>query len=280
MESQFLNDMKLMQAHTIHEVSCGKGHVSWHEYGDAKSEGAPLILLHGGHGSWEHWYHNVEELSEHFHVFVPDMPGFGNSSFFDSQLQDGMISPLVSTIDNLIGKDKQIQIAGFSFGGFVAAHLANQRPGVTKLALLGSAGHGGPRRPRGELLAWKEFYASGHQQELQQVMRENLYLQMLSSYDRIDPLAIRIHQDACVATRFRSRPIARPGGLAEQLEAYAEPVLMIWGEHDITCTPEYLVEKLVSEKRHRSAEIILDAGHWVQYEKPEQVNSLLVQWFK
>ncbi len=138
MESQFLNDMKLMQAHTIHEVSYGRGHVSWHEYGDAKTEGMPLILLHGGHGSWEHWHHNVEELSEHFHVFVPDMPGFGNSSFFDSQLQAGMISPLVVTINDLIGKDKQIQIAGFSFGGFVAAHLANQRLGVTKLALLGS----------------------------------------------------------------------------------------------------------------------------------------------
>lgn len=280
MELQFLNDMQLMQAHTIHEVPYGEGHVSWHEFGVVKSEVMPLILLHGGHGSWEHWHRNIEALSEYFPVFVPDMPGFGDSSFFDSQLQAGMIDPLIDTINSLIGKNQSIQIAGFSFGGFVAAHLANQRPGIAKLALLGSAGHGGPRRPRGELLAWKEFYAAGDQEELQRVMRENLYQQMLSSYDRIDPLAIRIHQDACAATRFRSRPIARPGGLAEQLDTYKDPVLMIWGEHDITCTPEYLVEKLVSKKQHRSAEIILDAGHWVQYEKPEQVNSLLVQWFK
>jgi pimeloyl-ACP methyl ester carboxylesterase len=93
-------------------------------------------------------------------------------------------------------------------------------------------------------------------------------------------LAIRIHQEACVATRFRSKPIARPGGLAEQLESYLGPVLLIWGEHDITCTPEYLVEKLVNGRSHREKEIVLDAGHWVQYEKPDHLNQSLIKWFK
>ena len=280
MELQFLNNMRAMQVHTIYEVPYGEGKVSWHEFGVGRNDDPPLVLLHGGHGSWEHWHRNIEQLENHFHLFIPDMPGFGNSSFFDGQIQAGMIDPLMSTMNTLIGMDRHIQIAGFSFGGFVAAHLANQRSGITKLALLGSAGHGGPRRPRGELLAWKEIYESGDQEELQRVMRENLYQQMISSYDRIDALAIRIHQDACAATRFRSKPIARPGGLAEQLEAYPGPVLLVWGEHDITCTPEYLVEKLVAGKQNRAAQIIVDAGHWVQYEKPEQVNQLLIQWFQ
>jgi pimeloyl-ACP methyl ester carboxylesterase len=111
-------------------------------------------------------------------------------------------------------------------------------------------------------------------------MRENLFLQMISTYDRIDSQAIRIHQDACVATRFKSKPIARPGGLAEQLEKYTGPVLLIWGEHDITCTPEYLIETLVSGWPNRSKELVVDAGHWVQYEKSDQVNATLIQWFE
>ena len=272
--------MKVNQTHITHHVPYQDGHISWNEYGHASNESAPLILLHGGHGSWEHWYRNVEDLAQHFHIFAPDMPGFGNSSFVDSQFELGIVDPMIASINTLMGEKKIVNIAGFSFGGFVAAHIANQRPGIGKLALLGSAGHGGPRRPKGEMLAWKAIHESGNKEALKQVMRENLYQQMLSSYDRIDSLAIRIHQDACVATRFRSKPIARPGGLAEQLEQYLGPVLLIWGEHDITCTPEYLVEKLVNGRANRSKEIILDAGHWVQYEKPDQINQSLITWFK
>lgn len=257
-----------------------EGTVAWHEFGETMPHRKPLVLLHGGHGSWEHWARNIDALAQHFHVFVPDMPGFGESSFIDSQFQSGMVDPMIATMNVLLGEHQDVDIAGFSFGGFVAAHMANQRRGIAKLALLGSAGHGGPRRPRGELLAWKELHASGNLSQLNQVMRENLFLQMISTYDRIDAQAIRIHQDACVATRFKSKPIARPGGLAEQLEKYAHPVLLIWGEHDITCTPEYLIEKLVSGRPNRSKELVVDAGHWVQYEKSDQINTTLIQWFE
>ena len=256
------------------------GHVAWHEFGEAVSNREPLILLHGGHGSWEHWLRNIKSLAEHFHVLVPDMPGFGESSFFDSEFQAGIMEPMIATLNALLGESQSMNIAGFSFGGFVATHIANQRQGVSKLALLGSAGHGGPRRPRGELIPWKEVHASGDIEKLREVMRENLYLQMLSTYERVDSEAIRIHQDACIATRFRSKPIARPGGLAEQLEQYSGPTLLIWGEHDLTCTPEYLIEKLVSGYGNRSKEILIDTGHWVQYEKPDQINTILIQWFE
>ena len=256
------------------------GFVAWHEFGSPVPNQLPCILLHGGHGSWEHWARNIDVLAEYFHVFVPDMPGFGQSSFFDAQFQSGMMEPMIATINVLFGEDQLVNIAGFSFGGFVAAHLANQRKHIAKLALLGSAGHGGPRRPRGELLAWKEIESSGDIQKLNEVMRENLCQQMISTYERVDAEAIRIHRDACIATRFKSKPIARPGGLAEQLEQYSGPALLIWGEHDITCDPEYLIEKLVSGRSNRAKELVIDVGHWVQYEKPDQINASLIQWFE
>lgn len=269
-----------MQPMKIHQIPYQDGQVVWREFGLPRENALPIILLHGGHGSWEHWLKNVEFLSEHFQVFVPDMPGFGDSSFFGGDLQSGMLDPLRSSLNELVGSDTVIHIAGFSFGGFVTAHLVNQRSGINKIALLGSAGHGGPRRPRGELLAWKELYESQNWAGLKEVMRENLYQQMIGEYDRIDSLAIRVHQDACIRTRFRSRPIARPGGLAEQLAAYSGQTLLVWGEHDVTCTPEHLIEKLVDGHPNRSTVVVQDAGHWVQYEKVEQVNQLLVEWFK
>lgn len=262
-----------------HQIAYQDGHVSWHEFGLPRSGALPLVLLHGGHGSWEHWLKNIESLAEHFQLLVPDMPGFGDSSFFGGDLQSGMLSPLLSSLNDLVGADAVINIAGFSFGGFVTAHLVNQRSGINRIALLGSAGHGGPRRPRGELLAWKELYENQNWSGLKEVMRENLYQQMIGEYDRIDDLAIRVHQDACTRTRFRSRPIARPGGLAEQLASYSGPTLLVWGEHDVTCTPDYLIDQLVDGYSNRSKAVVQDAGHWVQYEKVEQVNQLLIEWF-
>lgn len=269
-----------MHSMKTHQIAHQDGHVMWRAFGVSEANTPPLVLLHGGHGSWEHWTRNLERLAEHFHVFVPDMPGFGDSSFFGGELQSGMLDPLLASLDSLFGPDRTVNIAGFSFGGFVSAHLANQRRGVNRIALLGSAGHAGQRRPRGELSAWRQLYENQDWIRLKEVLKENLYHQMIGAYDRIDPQAIRIHQDACVRTRFRSKQIARPGGLAEQLQSYAGSSLLIWGEHDVTCTPEHLMDKLVNGWPNRSGVIIEDAGHWVQYETADQINQLLIDWFK
>ena len=275
----FTSAMSQLQPKKIHQMPYADGQVTWREFGSARSSASPLVLLHGGHGSWEHWLRNIEVLSEQFHIYIPDMPGFGQSSYFNALFQGGMMDPMRATLDALVGPNQPVDIAGFSFGGFVAAHLANQRQNVRKIALLGSAGHGGPRRPRGELLAWKDLLLQQDWDGLRQVMQENLYQQMISSYDNIDDLAIRIHQEACVATRFKSKPIARPGGLAEQLELYQGPALLIWGEHDVTCTPNYLIERLVNGRPNRAMALIQGAGHWVQYEQASEVNHLLIEWF-
>ena len=71
---------QVLAMHTQH-IPYQDGFVAWHEFGNPVANQLPLILLHGGHGSWEHWARNTDSLAQHFHVFVPDMPGFGESSF-------------------------------------------------------------------------------------------------------------------------------------------------------------------------------------------------------
>ena len=39
--------------------------------------GEPLVLFHGGSGSWTHWIRNIPELSRHYELWVPDIPGLG-----------------------------------------------------------------------------------------------------------------------------------------------------------------------------------------------------------
>ena len=40
----------------------------------------PLVLLHGGSGSWTHWVKNVLHLSQTRDVWGLDLPGFGDST--------------------------------------------------------------------------------------------------------------------------------------------------------------------------------------------------------
>ena len=42
--------------------------------------GEPLVLFHGGSGSWTHWIRNIPELSRHYELWVPDIPGLGGSA--------------------------------------------------------------------------------------------------------------------------------------------------------------------------------------------------------
>lgn len=255
-------------------VPFAAGHMTWRRFGD----GPPLVLLHGGHGSWWHWARNIESLSERWTVWLPDLPGYGDSDHPAGASLDDLVDATMESLDHLIGRGTLLRLAGFSFGGLAAARLAERRGGVLQLALLGPAGHGGPRRPRGELRAWRDLETQSD--DWKAVMRHNLLVHMLHEPAAIDELALRIHGDACLATRFHSKTISRAGGLAASLDRYAGPVLLAWGEHDVTLVPE-VVAKTVQEKRKGCrTHTVAGAGHWVQYEAAPAVNALLASWLE
>jgi len=99
--------------------------VRWRGWGLHDRQRPPLVLLHGGHGNWMHWVRNIEALAEERAVWVPDMPGYGDSDALDEGSFDILVERLMAGIAQLPGAGKQgVDLAGFSFGGLVAAHLA------------------------------------------------------------------------------------------------------------------------------------------------------------
>jgi pimeloyl-ACP methyl ester carboxylesterase len=68
--------------------------------------------------------------------------------------------------------------------------------------------------------------------------------------------------------------------LGPALDEYSGETLIIWGEHDITCTPEYLMTHMIDGHARRQGLILSGVGHWVNYEAVEPVNVLLKNWFK
>lgn len=248
----------------------------WRRWGD----GPALVLVHGGHGNWMHWVRNIEALTRHHTVWVPDLPGFGDSDELVGDAhapkrQQHLLDAVGATLDTLVGREAPIDLAGFSYGGLVAAELAAQRRHVRRLALLGSTGHGGPRRQRAEMVNWR----SDDPVQRRSGLCHNMVAFMLHEPTAIDELAMSVHETSCLQTRFRSKAISRAGGLQAALDRYGGPVLLIWGEHDVTAAPHEMVPQLADQKTEREWCVVPGSGHWVQYEGADDVNRLLGSWF-
>ena len=53
------------------------GPTVWHKWG---SGGPTLVLVHGGWGSWTHWYRTIPLLEGKYTLLTPDIPGCGDSA--------------------------------------------------------------------------------------------------------------------------------------------------------------------------------------------------------
>ncbi|TXH55972.1 MAG: alpha/beta fold hydrolase, partial [Burkholderiaceae bacterium] len=94
----------------------------WRSWGDG---GDPVVLFHGGSGSWNHWVRNIVPLLEAGRqVWVPDLPGFGDSASPPSGGDaDALPAPMEAALRTLLG-DTAVDLVGFSFGTMVATFIA------------------------------------------------------------------------------------------------------------------------------------------------------------
>ncbi|WP_028601467.1 alpha/beta fold hydrolase [Ottowia thiooxydans] len=258
------------------DVHLPSGNVAWRAWGN----GPPLVLLHGGHGSWRHWVRNIEALTPRHTVWVPDMPGYGDSDTLpgdprDPMLLERLVKALADSLNALIGEQTPVDLAGFSFGGLVAGSLAVHRGHVQRLALLGPGGHGGTRRQQVDMVEWRGLGDT----ERHAALRHNLAAFMLHDPVSIDALALEVHETSAKHTRTRSKNWSRKPVLIEAMKSLSMPVLALWGEHDVTAVPEEAAVALVQGRLNREAHYVRDAGHWVQFEQAEAVNKWLDNWF-
>ena len=263
--------MNLQTSASLHRLGAPGAVVSWRRYG----AGEPLVLLHGGHGSWLHWVRNIERLAASHEVWVPDLPGFGLSDALPKETTFiEFVDALSTAVDEAVGPGRAIDLVGFSFGGVVATCLAQRRGAVRKLALMGPTGHGGRRREAAPMVNWRRSTAEA---DMLADLQHNLEVLML--YGPIDPMALEIHRYSCVHTRYRSKQISQSPVLPAVLAQLQLPVLMVWGEHDATGVPEEIGPLYQDGRAERHWKSLPGAGHWVQYEAAEAVNELLLDWF-
>lgn len=241
--------------------------------------GCPLVLLHGGHGTWAHWLRNIPALAQTHTVVAVDMPMYGDSGTLAGDLNaepalNALLVTLKECIEARFGVGTVIDLAGFSFGGMVAAKL-HRMLNTRRMVLIGSAGHGGRSRRFVELRKWDLDDPA----EREAALKHNLVPFMLQHPSSMDEQAYLIHKHACEHTRYKSKPVSLTLHIDDDLRDSPAPTLMLWGEHDVTCTPSEVAPGWISLMPQAEWHEVPEAGHWAQYEQSDWVNRAMRDWF-
>ncbi len=261
------------------QTPCGDGHVQWHRWGPAEAGAAgPVVLLHGGSGSWTHWVRNIDALvAAGRQVLVPDLPGFGDSARPPGGGDADDVAPaLEQGLAELLGPQR-CDLVGFSFGGLTAGLLAAAHPQrAARLVLAGAPAMGVSDAGRIVLRGWRHLDDAGARAA---VHRHNLAVLMLHRPEAIDDLALALHGANVVRDRMQRRRLARTEALKDALQQVRCPVWAIYGREDVLYSGrmDRLAAAFAEGPHFQGLVLIDDAGHWVQYERAEAFDAALAQ---
>jgi pimeloyl-ACP methyl ester carboxylesterase len=253
---------------------CGAGGLAWRCWG----VGRPLVLLHGGQGSWLHWVRNIEALAAEFRVFAVDLPGLGDSNEAPPPHTAETLGAIVRAgLDTLVGPAEKVALAGFSLGAVVTASIAaTLGPRAVHTVLIGASGLGPHWKNATESL---ERWAPGADLETRRgVVRRNLARSMIADPAKIDDEAVAI-QLRLLARRRRLRglPISESDTLLSLIPAIQDRLTLVWGEHDPYLQPD--VPACAAALRARfiglDLRIVDGVGHWANYEAPAALSELV-----
>jgi 2-hydroxy-6-oxonona-2,4-dienedioate hydrolase len=264
---------RLRRAATERRSPCGKGSMVWRVWG----AGPPLVLLHGGYGSWTHWLRNIDALAACYRVIAADLPGLGDSAMPPEPVTPAGLAAIIDRgLREILAPDERFHLVGFSFGAMLGSLVAATRgEELRSMTLVGSASMGLRRAPMRAMQPPRVHMSAA---ELAELQRTNLGILMFADAGRIDDLAVHLQQENVARARVKSRRFAPLDLLRPVLPRIAAPLGGIWGERDVTAYP------WVDDRRDllRQAQpgaffaVIPGAGHWVMYEAAGAFNRVLL----
>ena len=245
-----------------------------------------MILLHGIGGHVEAYARNIKSLSEHFRVIVMDMLGHGYTGKPDYPYTlDEYSDHLLAVIQAL--NIEKVHLSGESLGGWLSAWFAARHPEYVKTLLLNTPGNikGKPEvmkklkdstlqavlEPNNETVRKRLeflFYDTNFVTEELIESRYNIYTQpeFKAAIHNIVVL-----QDWEVRKNYTWTP--------EWTHKITAPTLILMSDHDPTASiedAEYLQQLIPNSE----LQIVEGAGHWPQWEKPEEFNEIQVNFAK
>jgi pimeloyl-ACP methyl ester carboxylesterase len=222
--------------------------------------GAPVVVLHHSTGN-PGWIPFYERLAERATVYVPDMPGYGQSARPEWAREPRDLAIL--TVQMLAKLDlARPAIVGLGFGGFIAAEMATMsQERVGRLVLVGAPG----LQPReGEILDqmmvdFHEYVMTGfkNDDDFRAMFGENARKQFKELWDYSREMTARVSWKPYMFSR-------RLGPLLREVRT---PALILHGADD-AIVPVDVAKQYAEALPNATLEIVPSGGHLVEYEDP------------
>jgi 2-hydroxy-6-oxonona-2,4-dienedioate hydrolase/4,5:9,10-diseco-3-hydroxy-5,9,17-trioxoandrosta-1(10),2-diene-4-oate hydrolase len=256
--------------------------------------GPAVVMLHGGGpgaSGVSNYSRNIDALAKHFRLIVPDMPGYGRSvKGVDHNDPYGHLADMIRGLIDELGIDTA-HLIGNSLGGATALRLALDTPHrVGKVVLMGPGGIGITRGlPTAGLKSLLSYYGGDgpSRDKLATFIRSYLVYDGASVPEDLIDLRYRASIDPEL---IADPPLRRPSGPTalrtlwrmdltrdRRLKGLETPTLVLWGREDKVNPPAggpALLNTLPN------AELVMTShtGHWMQWERAELFNRLVVDF--
>jgi pimeloyl-ACP methyl ester carboxylesterase len=264
--------VKLESLSCLYKQDHESNKIIWRVWG----QGSPIVLLHGGSGSWNHWCRNIRALiGLRRQLWIPDIPCFGDSDAPNGVSDIDQACDILLDAFNHFFPGQKIDLIGFSMGSMGAGYIAKQIPeNINQLILVAPPALG--ISPKVSIVI-EDWTGTSDTQLRDQKIRNNLASLMLWEGAAITDLSLGIHKENLLKDRMRKRKIYKTDFLMKILKSLPLQFYCIVGRQDALYRGNLdLVElALGAIQNNQSLDIIDDAGHWVQFEKSSQFNRIV-----
>jgi pimeloyl-ACP methyl ester carboxylesterase len=244
--------------------------MAWRSSGSA--DAPPAVFIHGLGGSRLSWEPQLDGLADVRQCLACDLPGYGRSAGLP-----GPLPKLASLIADWIARLGRgpADVAGLSFGGMVAQHLALNHPAAVRtLALLDTSpafGFDGVTTPE-EWLATRVSPAPGA--AAPDTDRIIAGIVGADCPGEVRDAAAAIMREVPAATLAASCRALVRHDTRDRLPQVSAPTLVMVGAED-TETPESYARAIAERIPGARLVVVPGAGHLLNVEAPEVVNEEL-----
>ncbi len=272
--------MALTKSSTSKAVQVGDLQLHYNEAG----RGSVLLFIHGsgpGATGWSNFQRNLDHFAAKYRVIAVDLPNFGESTKLSVPI-DRVYSYYAETLIAFLGAlgIAKADLVGNSLGGGIALKMAMDRPDlIGRLVLMGAGGSipiftPSPSEGIKHLLNYYE--APGPTREKLRSFLDVMVYDTSELTDELIEERFASSSDPEIAANplfSRSRlPTGEP--LFARLPELTHKTLLIWGRDDRTVMLDnaFILLKLIPDVR---LHVFGKCGHWAQWEKADEFNSLV-----
>jgi len=229
--------------------------------------GPPLVLVHGlGSNAMQDWGRLIAPLGRSYHVYAPDLPGFGRSE--RPAAADYGIPMQVEAVREFMAAVavSRARVAGISMGGWIVARLAGEHPEhVERLVVVAPAG----MRPDDTAPIPVDVLFPQDEDGLRRLVAAIRHKPpAMPSFLARDILARRLREEWIIHRAFESMGAGRDW-LNGTLGRANMPVLVIWGKQD-RLIPVAYAAPLQAEFQHARLAVLDGCGHVLMADCPER----------